>query len=378
MDGSKGEIYDQKMDITSSDLPEEFLEILEYANDIKKLSVRANAETFEDVKAALEFGANGIGLCRTEHMFFDPEKIILFQCMILESSIEKRESILKNLQKFHKEDFLNIFKLLKDKPFNIRLLDPPIHEFLPKTDLEIQKISKILNISKEIAKEKISTYTESNPMLGHRGCRLGITHEDIYRMQIRAIFEAAYDFFETSQITPNIEIMIPLISTEEELIILRNMIKDEEFIISKKRKYELKYKIGTMIELPRSIVISDELAKHVDFFSYGTNDLTQTIFGISRDDVSSFMHEYRSKSIFKFDPVVRIDEKAVGSLIESSVIKGRKTNKNISIGVCGEHGGDPESIRFFDRINVDYISCSPYRIYKARIAAAQAHIKNSI
>lgn len=372
-DGSSGEIFLGKAKVENPIPPKEFDNIIAWSDEFRKLRVRANSETEKDTITAMNFGAEGIGLCRTEHMFFEKEKISLFRQIILTESEEDRFSILQNIEKHHTIDFQNIFKIIKGKPINIRLLDPPLHEFLPKTSEEIDELATEMNLSSDYISEILEKLDETNPMLGHRGARLGITHTDIYRMQIRSIINAAI-IIKKQDIPINIEIMLPLISNEHELIYLKNIIMKEAEEIFLAKNEIIQFKLGTMIELPRATVISDKIAKNVDYFSYGTNDLTQTIYGISRDDISSFLNEYLLRGIFKEDPFVTIDEEGVGEAIILSLKKGKKANISLSSGICGEHGGDPKSIHFFNKIGLSYISCSPYRIPVAKIAAAQAEI----
>jgi pyruvate,orthophosphate dikinase len=376
IDGSSGDIYIGNLDVVPATASDEFKTILEWADEIRSINIRANAENMHDLESALSFGADGIGLCRTEHMFFDEEKISLVRQMIISHSYDARAKIIEKILPLHKNDFFDLLLSLAGKPINIRLIDPPLHEFLPKEDSEIENIAKELDIEKEFALHLIERLSETNPMLGHRGSRLGVTHPDIYEMQVRAIIDAAIDVKKVG-IAVNIEIMLPLISNEKELIYLKNLVTTtaQEVMIDKKETIE--YKIGTMIELPRAVIIADKIARNLDYFSFGTNDLTQTVYGISRDDISNFMPEYKSLGIFENDPFQTIDEEGVGSMVTEAIKKGKSTNKFITFGICGEHGGDPKSIEFFCNIGMDYVSCSPYRIPAAKIAAAQAKIRSS-
>ncbi|MDX2050085.1 MAG: pyruvate, phosphate dikinase [Rickettsiaceae bacterium] len=376
IDGTNGDIYLGALKLSHSKESHEFFQILSFADKIKKISVRANAETKTDLEAALEFKADGIGLCRTEHMFFEPEKISLMRQMILAESFESRKRILSQIYPLHLKDFLDLFTKLNGKSLNIRLLDPPLHEFLPKEDDEIERLASTMNLEKSFILHQIERLSEANPMLGHRGARLGVTHPDIYEMQVQAIIEAAIRV-KNAGIDISPEIMLPLISNEKELLVLKDLVTKTANNVMDEIKTKIHYKIGTMIELPRAVMIADKIAKHVDFFSFGTNDLTQTIYGISRDDISSFMPEYKAAGIFKDDPFGSIDQEGVGAMIKEAIMKGKATNPNIYFGVCGEHGGDARSIKFFDKLGVEYVSCSPYRIAGARIAAAQSAILKS-
>ncbi len=375
IDGSTGEIFLGEVEVTDATHSAEFDKILSWANETKALKIRANAETTTDISTAINFGCEGIGLCRTEHMFFDQQKISLVRQMIISQDYEERQNILEKILPLHTEDFVEIFRNLNGLPINIRLLDPPLHEFLPKEDQEIEELARQMNIKKEFILFYLDKISETNPMLGHRGARLGITHPDIYEMQINAIITAAIKV-KKNNIPLNLEIMLPLISMEEELLFLIELIKDKSNTIMTREGVNIPYKIGTMIELPRAALIADRIAKHVDFFSFGTNDLTQTVYGISRDDISGFLPEYKSASILKTDPFTSLDIEGVGKIISIALEKGLSTNPSLSSGICGEHGGDPKSIEFFHSQNLDYVSCSPFRIPIARIAAAQAALKS--
>lgn len=375
IDGSTGEVYLGKLDVAPASSSDEFCAILEWADEIRSMNIRANAENIQDLTSALLFGAEGIGLCRTEHMFFDKEKISLVRQMIISHSYEQRAHIIEKILPLHKKDFVDLLSLLKGKPINIRLIDPPLHEFLPKENSEIEEISKELGLEKEFVQHLLDRLDETNPMLGHRGSRLGVTHPDIYEMQVKAIIIAAIEVKKMG-IPVNIEIMLPLISNEKELLHLKNQLVTVAQNVMIEKNESIEYKIGTMIELPRAVIIADKIAKNVDYFSFGTNDLTQTVYGISRDDISNFMPEYKAASIFEYDPFQTIDEEGVGKMVEDAIQKGKSSNKFISFGVCGEHGGDPKSIEFFYKIGMDYVSCSPYRIPAAKIAAAQAKLKS--
>ncbi len=383
LDGSKGEVMKGSVKLIDSGVGGEVGELLRWADDIRRLGVRTNADTPHDAGIARDFGAEGIGLCRTEHMFFGEERIPIVQEMILAESEEERMIPLAKLLEFQREDFKGIFKEMRGLPVTIRLLDPPLHEFLPKKEELIEKINALRSKAKlsrdeesELEKleemmSRVEKLHEFNPMLGHRGCRLGITYPEIYNMQVQAIIEAAAELMrEGETITP--EIMIPLVGELNELkVTKRNVIETAEKVMREKG-VKLNYLIGTMIELPRAAITADEIAEEAEFFSFGTNDLTQTTFGFSRDDAGKFLQEYIEKGILPHDPFVTLDKRGVGELMKIAIEKGKKTNPDIKLGICGEHGGDPESIKFADEIGLDYVSCSPYRIPVARIAAAHA------
>ena len=375
IDGSAGEIYIGELELEPPKLSDEFNTLMDWCNKYKKLEIRANAETIPDTTKALEFGAEGIGLCRTEHMFFEGERILPMREMIMSDSKQGRKRALKKLIKYQISDFESLFKLLKDKPITIRLLDPPMHEFLPKSDLEISQLANEIGVSPGHISEILMRLSESNPMLGHRGVRLGLSYPEVYEMQVEAILKAAHLIYENekSEVAP--EIMIPLVMNATELSKMKKILEKKIKKIEKKLNYKFKYTIGTMIELPSAALSSSEIAKDADFFSFGTNDLTQTTLGLSRDDASKFLGQYVDKKIFKTDPFVSIDPKTVGRLVEISSNDGKKANKSLKIGVCGEHAGDPNSINFLNTLKIDYISCSPFRIPTARLAAAQSETK---
>jgi pyruvate,orthophosphate dikinase len=374
INGSSGEVILGKIDTVEPELSDYFNIIMQWSDEIRKLAIRTNADTPEDVKIAKKFGAEGIGLCRTEHMFFDNNRILFMRQMILAQNLEERKEALRKLEPFQKEDFKNIFKIMESRPVTIRLLDPPLHEFLPKSNEENTELLEKLNISKSELSSRIEQLNELNPMLGHRGSRLGITFPEIYRMQAKAIIEAAIEVKNEIGQSPEIEIMIPLIFSAKELSIIKTSIKEELQSIKENNGNFPNFLIGTMIELPRAALLADEIAKQADFFSFGTNDLTQTTYGISRDDSGRFLDDYIEKNILEVDPFVSIDTSGVGKLIEIAKENALKVNKNIKLGICGEHGGDPKSISFCNSINLNYVSCSPYRIPIARLAAAQSVI----
>jgi len=375
IDGSSGEIISGEVPTVKPEISGDFSKLMSWADSFRKLKVRTNSETPVDTKTAREFGAEGIGLCRTEHMFFDEERIISVRQMILSKTTEDREEALKKLLPYQKNDFVEIFKIMNGLPVTVRLLDPPLHEFLPKTDKDIEDIAKELNLTEKDIKFRIVELHEQNPMLGHRGCRLGISFPEIYHMQCEAIFEALAECKKQKVKLIIPEIMIPLISTAAEIKILRNLVEKTAKEVQKKHSIKIKYYVGTMIELPRAALRAKDIAKFADFFSFGTNDLTQTTFGISRDDSGKFLNDYVENKIFNKDPFVSIDERGVGELIKIATERGRMQKRSLKLGICGEHGGDPSSVEFCARIGLNYVSCSPYRVPVARLAAAQAYLK---
>ena len=375
IDGTSGNIISGNVKMKEPDLSGDFQKVMKWADQIRKLKIRANAETKLDATVAKNFGAEGIGLCRTEHMFFEEGRINSVREMILAKDEEARRFALLKLLPMQKNDFVDLFKVMGDLPVTIRLLDPPLHEFLPHAEEDFAEVAGSLNIKVDDLKQRVSELIESNPMLGHRGCRLGITYPEIPEMQARAIFEASVQMKQEFNQIVTPEIMVPLITSKSELQIIKDVIDLVAIEISKKSGIKLNYTVGTMIELPRAALRSAEIAEIADFFSFGTNDLTQTTFGISRDDASKFLQEYVDKNILEKDPFVSIDVEGVGELIEISATRGRSINRKIKLGICGEHGGDPNSIDFCASKNLDYVSCSPYRVPIARLAAAQAEIK---
>ena len=377
IDGASGKVMLGKVPTVKPDISGDFSKLMSWANRYRKLKVRTNAETPADTKIARDFGAEGIGLCRTEHMFFDEKRIISVRQMILSETLEDRKLALEKLLPYQKSDFVEIFKIMSGLPVTVRLLDPPLHEFLPKTEKDIDDISKELNITNQNIKSRINELHEQNPMLGHRGCRLGISFPEIYQMQCQAIFEALAEC-KKKKLKPVIpEIMIPLVSTAAEIEILRKLVDGVAKEIQKKKSIKIKYYVGTMIELPRAALRAKDIANFADFFSFGTNDLTQTTFGISRDDAGKFLNDYVENKIFNKDPFVSIDERGVGELIKIAAERGRMKKKSLKLGICGEHGGDPSSIEFCEKIKLNYVSCSPYRVPIARLAAAQAYLKKN-
>ncbi len=375
IDGTKGRVIEGKVKLVYPKLTANFARLIKWADQIRKLGVRANAETPEDVKKAREFGAEGIGLCRTEHMFFKEDRIIKMQQMILAETESARKEAIYSLLPFQKKDFIEIFKIMMNLPVTIRLLDPPLHEFLPKTELEIKTLAKKLKVSVREIKQKINDLKEVNPMLGHRGCRLGISYPEITKMQTRAIIEAAAELVKKGvRVKP--EIMVPLVSIKNELENQIKLIKQEVSRVIKEKRQKVNYKIGTMIETPRACMIADKIAELVDFFSFGTNDLTQMSYGFSRDDIGKFLPAYIDARIVEYDPFMILDRSGVGQLMKLAVEKGRKTKPDLKIGICGEHGGEPTSIELCHQLNLSYVSCSPYRVPIAKLAAAQAAIKD--
>jgi pyruvate,orthophosphate dikinase len=371
IDGATGEIYSGQVKTIDAELSGEFGIYMSWADEVRTLKIRTNADNPQDSAVALKFGAEGIGLCRTEHMFFDPERILAVREMIFAENSTDRNKALQKIMPFQKNDFLEIFKVMQGKPVNIRLLDPPLHEFLPTKIEDMTILAEALDVELEEIKNRIESLHEFNPMLGHRGCRLGVTYPEIYRMQVRAIMEAALEC-EKMGIKVFPEIMIPLVGIDQELSYLKKESEEEIAILFKKYQKRIDYKLGTMIELPRAALTADQIALHADFFSFGTNDLTQTTYGLSRDDSGKFLPDYISKNMFQVDPFVRLDEKGVGRLVQMACELGRKANPKIHIGICGEHGGEFHSIKFFHKAGLDYVSCSPYRVPIARLSAAQA------
>ena len=378
LDGTKGRVYEGKLLLLPAE-PESnpwYKELMKWADQFRTLKVRTNADTPNDAAVARNFGAQGIGLCRTEHMFFGPDRIKAVREMILSDTVEGRKKALAKLLPFQKVDFIGIFKAMAGLPVTIRLLDPPLHEFLPNTDSELQELSAEMGVSFDRLNVKNKFLHEVNPMLGHRGCRLGVTYPEIYEMQVQAIMEAACELArEKVKVRTEIEIMIPLVGHVNELERLRELTISTADRVQKEYKVKVKYTVGTMIELPRACVTADKIAVYADFYSFGTNDLTQTVYGLSRDDAGGFLPFYIESGILKEDPFITIDQEGVGPFMRIAVEKGRKVRKDLKIGICGEHGGEPKSVAFCHEIGLDYVSCSPYRVPIARFAAAQAALK---
>ncbi len=374
IDGSSGRIIAGSVSTVKPEISGDFSKLMSWADSFRKLKVRTNSETPKDTKTAKDFGAEGIGLCRTEHMFFDEERILSVREMILSKTKEDRAIALQKLLPHQRKDFIDIFKIMSGLPVTVRLLDPPLHEFLPRTEKEINEVANIVNLPVKDVESRIEELHEQNPMLGHRGCRLGISFPEIYEMQCKAIFEALAHLKKNKIKSAFPEIMIPLVSTEAEIKIMKDLVIKTASQVQKENKLKIEFLVGTMIELPRAAIKAREIAKHAEFFSFGTNDLTQTTFGISRDDSGKFLNDYIDNKIFSIDPFISIDE-GVADLIEIAVDKGKKQNKKIKLGICGEHGGDPKSIYFCSKIGLNYVSCSPYRVPIARLSAAQGELK---
>ena len=376
LDGSSGKVYLGEVPKSEIELSGAFEKFISWVDEVRTLGIRMNADTPRDCAAGLKFGAEGIGLCRTEHMFFGEERIWAVREMIVSNSRLERDRALAKIYPFQKKDFCDIFELMNGKPVNVRLLDPPLHEFLPKGEADQKKLAELMGKPFNVIQERISYLHEVNPMLGHRGCRLAITYPEIYEMQAKAIIEAAIETKEKG-IEVNPEIMIPLVVEKNELKYVKERITEAIEEIFAKKKTRIDYKVGTMVEVPRACLTADEIAEEAEFFSFGTNDLTQITFGFSRDDAGKFIKEYVDKGIFEKDPFISIDKNGVGQLMKMAIEKGRKTRPNIKLGICGEHGGEPRSVEFCNELGLDYVSCSPYRLLIAKIAAAQGKIKQN-
>ena len=376
IDGSTGNIYDGAIPTVDATIAGEFGRVMEWADKYRQLGVRTNADNPTDTAKAVELGAEGIGLCRTEHMFFDEERIPAIRKMILSETVEQREEALSHLIPFQKGDFKAMYKVLKGLPMTVRYLDPPLHEFLPKEEADIVALAKDMGVSVEHLKAKCAELHEFNPMMGHRGCRLAVTYPEIARMQTRALMEAAIEVEkeEGLKITP--EIMIPLVGEVKELKFVKDVVIETAEQVKKEKGSDMEYHIGTMIEIPRAALTADEIAKEAEFFSFGTNDLTQMTFGFSRDDAGKFLGSYYENKIYEQDPFAKIDQVGVGKLVKMAAELGKSTRPNIKLGICGEHGGDPASVEFCHEVGLTYVSCSPFRVPIARLAAAQAAIKN--
>ena len=377
VDGATGQVMLGAVDMVQPDLSGDFGTLMTWADAARRLKVRANAETPLDTRTAVEFGAEGIGLCRTEHMFFEEERIPEVRAMILSNDVAGRRASLDKLLPMQRSDFEEIFRILEDRPATIRLLDPPLHEFLPHTDEDMEDVAKASGVSVAELKRRADDLHESNPMLGHRGCRLGITYPEIYEMQARAIFEAAVNIANETGRKPIPEVMIPLVATHRELQILKAVVDEQAKAVFAETGVTLEYMVGTMIELPRAALRAGDIAQSAAFFSFGTNDLTQTTLGISRDDAGRFLKIYEDKGIYEKDPFVTLDQEGVGELVKTAAERGRNTRPGIKLGICGEHGGDPASVAFCHRTGLDYVSCSPYRVPIARLAAAHAALSES-
>ncbi len=375
LDGATGYVYGEQVKTVAPDISGNFETFMSWADSVRTLKVRANADTPQDALMAKKFGAEGIGLCRTEHMFFDKDRIFNFRRMISAENLEQREEALEKILPYQRGDFEQLFEVMDGNPVIIRYLDPPLHEFLPHTDEEILELAKSLGTTFDSLKDRVNSLKEFNPMMGHRGCRLSVTYPEITKMQTQAVIEAAINVMKKGiKVVP--EIMIPLIGDTKELKYVKNIVVKTANEIISKNNVDLKYMVGTMIEVPRAIIIADKLAEDAEFFSFGTNDLTQLTYGFSRDDAGKYLKDYYNKGIFENDPFSRIDEEGVGLFVRVAINKSRRVRPNIDLGICGEHGGEPKSVEFCHRIGLNYVSCSPYRVPIARLAAAQAAIKN--
>jgi pyruvate,orthophosphate dikinase len=377
IDGGTGEVMIGQVPTIQPQLSGDFAKLMSWADKVRKLKVRTNADTPTDARTAREFGAEGIGLCRTEHMFFDGDRIVAVREMIMADTVEGRKKALAKILPMQRQDFIELFKIMRGLPVTIRLLDPPLHEFLPHTRDEMAEVAKAAGVTLDGVMARTAQLKETNPMLGHRGCRLGITYPEIYEMQARAIFEAAAAVHKEIGETVDAEIMIPLVGIPKELSLMKAVVERVAGEVEKSSGFKLPYMIGTMIELPRACLLAGEIAKEAEFFSYGTNDLTQTTYGISRDDAASFTTTYERQGIIKRDPFITIDVEGVGELVKIGTERGRATRPKLKLGICGEHGGDPASVHFCAQVGLDYVSCSPYRVPIAKLAAAQAALSGS-
>ncbi|MGC1409624.1 MAG: pyruvate, phosphate dikinase [Acetobacteraceae bacterium] len=372
LDGAAGEVFVGTVAMIEPLMSDDFSTLMGWADEARTMGVRANAETTLDAETAKKFGADGIGLCRTEHMFFDPERISAVRQMIMAPDEAGRRTALALLLPFQRDDFHKLFRIMGDLPITIRLLDPPLHEFLPHADAELEDVARALGANIEAMRRRAAELAEANPMLGHRGCRLGVTYPEIYEMQARAIFEGALEVAKETGKAPVPEIMIPLVGVKKELELTRAQVDRVAEEVFKAAGRRIEYSVGTMIELPRAAIVADKIAEVADFFSFGTNDLTQTVFGLSRDDAGKFLPQYVEQGILPKDPFVSIDVEGVGAMVRLASERGRQTKNHLKLGICGEHGGDPASISFCQEVGLDYVSCSPYRVPVARLAAAQA------
>ena len=376
LDGTTGNVYAQSIKTAPAELSGNFATIMQWADEIRTLKIRTNADSPAQAAIAVKFGAEGIGLCRTEHMFFDEARIPAMREMIVSKNVDERKAALAKILPMQREDFKGIYKAMEGRPVTIRFLDPPLHEFLPTKDEDIRSLAANMGITFEELKKTVNSLHESNPMMGHRGCRLSITYPEIAAMQTRAVIEAAIEVRQETGLEIVPEIMIPLVGEVNELAYVKNFVDETAKLVMNEKGMEIPYMVGTMIEIPRAALTADEIAKQAEFFSFGTNDLTQMTFGFSRDDAGKFLNDYYEKKIFESDPFARVDQNGVGKLMQIAVELGRKTRPNIKLGICGEHGGDPSSIEFCHRIGLNYVSCSPFRVPIARLAAAQAALKN--
>ncbi len=372
IDGSTGEVMRGQVPTIEPELSGDFATLMSWADEMRRLGVRANVETPEEARTARRFGAEGIGLCRTEHMFFTDDRLVAMREMIMAAEAEGRRAALARIEPMQRKDFIELFRIMEGLPVTIRLLDPPLHEFVPQTDAEIIRLAAATGTTVEAVRQRTTALNEINPMLGHRGCRLGITYPEIYEMQARAILEAAVKAGRTLGRPVEPQIMVPLVATKREFDIVKDLVDRVASEVARQSGSRISYQVGTMIELPRAALCAEEIAESADFFSFGTNDLTQTVLGLSRDDAGSFLQEYGRLGIFSYDPFKSLDKEGVGELIRLACERGRRARPNLELGVCGEHGGDPASVRFFEQVGLDYVSCSPYRLPIARLSAAQA------
>ena len=377
LDGSTGKIYDGDIKTQEATISGNFGRIMAWADSFRKLQVRTNADTPADAANAVKYGAEGIGLCRTEHMFFEPDRIPKIRQMILARTVQEREKALNDLIPYQKGDFKGLYEVMEGRPVTIRFLDPPLHEFVPTDQGDIDDLAAEMMMTAEQVQEVCDSLHEFNPMMGHRGCRLAVTYPEIARMQTRAVMEAAIEVKEEKGYDIVPEIMIPLVGERKELKYVKDVVVETAELVKKEKNSDIQYHIGTMIEIPRAALLADEIAQEAEFFSFGTNDLTQMTFGFSRDDAGKFLGDYYKKKIYESDPFAKLDQKGVGQLIQMAVEKGRKTRPDIKLGICGEHGGDPSSVEFCHKVGLTYVSCSPFRVPIARLAAAQAAIVNA-
>jgi pyruvate,orthophosphate dikinase len=376
IEGSTGNVYVERVKTVSPEITGHFATFMGWADEIRKLKVRTNADTPRDTKQAVEFGAEGIGLCRTEHMFFAEDRIMAVREMIVSKNEEERRRALDKILPMQRQDFIEIYEALEGKPATIRFLDPPLHEFVPHSDEDIEALAKEMGLEFTDLKATVEGLHEFNPMMGHRGCRLAVSYPEIAEMQTRAVIEAAIEVRNSKGYDVVPEIMIPLVGEIKELKYVKSVVVKTAEAVMKEKGIKLEYHVGTMIEIPRAALTADEIAKEAEFFSFGTNDLTQMTFGFSRDDAAKFLGAYYDKKIYEQDPFAKLDQTGVGALVKLAAEKGRSTRPNIHLGICGEHGGDPSSVEFCHDIGLDYVSCSPFRVPLARLAAAQAQVKN--
>ncbi len=378
LNGSTGEVFAEQIKTVAPEIGGNFATFMEWADAARTLKVRTNADNPRDAKQAVEFGAEGIGLCRTEHMFFDEERIFNFRRMITAETVEAREEALGKILPYQREDFEELYRTMGKYGVTIRFLDPPLHEFLPHTDEEIKPLAESLGMSFEALKARVESLKEFNPMMGHRGCRLAVTYPEIAAMQTRAVIEAAINVSKETGTLITPEIMIPLVGEVKELaFVKKTVVKVADELIAESG-LDMKYHVGTMIEIPRAALTADKIATEAEFFSFGTNDLTQMTFGFSRDDAGKFLQDYYSNNIYEHDPFATIDVDGVGQLVKLAAEKGRATRPDIKLGICGEHGGDPKTVEFCHKVGLSYVSCSPFRVPLARLAAAQAAVKEKL